>query len=431
MKQLIFVVLRQLWNRLRYGSATPYLPPHTPLRMRKTGQSVLWRRLSLSVSLVAISAFPASAQFTFGGKGSASVVVTDSLKRLANGTAAAPSLAFLNSAGAGLYRFGADTLGIAAAGTRSAIIGNGFIGLNDGTAGAPSLRFTNPVDGPTGFYRFAQHEIGLTTNGLGRLRFTSHVYAVSDNALDFGDAASNRPRTYYAATAFRGPAGSAATPVFSRYDDNDTGGYFFGPDTLGWATGGVHSLRVSGGATPTIAGGAGNMTILAGTGNSRTLTLQATSSVGVANTFAIGASDTLKLPGKAIASALTAASGTPNSVCLDATTKQILENAATSCVVSSLRYKKNVRPLAHRTALDIVRTLQPKTFQYKTNNRTAIGLIAEDVYDIDSRLVTRDSTGPNAVNYEQVTVALLAVVQQQQEQINTLIAEVRALKRAR
>lgn len=130
--------------------------------------------------------------------------------------------------------------------------------------------------------------------------------------------------------------------------------------------------------------------------------------------FAYGISDTLVAFGKMKAGALTAASGTPNSVCIDATTKQILENAATSCVVSSRRYKKNIRPLTYALAAGIVDSLAPKTFQYRANNRTAFGLIAEDVYGVSDRLVTRDSIGPNSVNYEQVTILLLRVVQEQQ-----------------
>lgn len=156
-------------------------------------------------------------------------------------------------------------------------------------------------------------------------------------------------------------------------------------------------------------------------GTSDTLGL---ASRGVA--FAKGISDTLLINSKAKAPALTAASGTPNSVCMNATTKQLLENAATSCVVSSRRFKKNIAPLSDVTAQRIVQRLRPTTFTYKDGSREAIGLIAEDAAVADGRLVSRDSDGKvHSVNYEQVTILLLAVVQRQQRQIDSLLATAR------
>ena len=322
--------------------------------------------------------------------------------------------------------------------------------------------------------------------------------------------------------------GNAAFPAYSwnssaAGNDANTGFYRFGEDTIGISTGGAHSLRISGGATATIAGGAGNMTLLGGTGASRTLTLQTTTSGSAAkNTLVLGADssatflgqiksalsnnttllattsaattgyvqltdfsntsgrfvaglegsvggtvttgstayaallgninnvpvelfanntvrvsvsatsttinnrtivtgDTIRSTSKVRFTGLTAASGSPNSVCQDATTKELLENAASSCVVSSLRYKENIRPLTLVTASKIVAQLRPVTYNYKRRGRMAIGLIAEQVDTVDTRLVSRDGQGrANSVNYEQVTIALLTVVQQQQLVLDSL-----------
>lgn len=62
-------------------------------------------------------------------------------------------------------------------------------------------------------------------------------------------------------------------------------GAFPASSTLQLLTAGAVSATLSGGASATLTGGAGNMIIVAGTGNSRTMTLQSTTSGGVATTF--------------------------------------------------------------------------------------------------------------------------------------------------
>ena len=324
---------------------------------------------------LACNVAPAFSQIrTIGGPdvlGTLRITTLDSLKATlfwaANGSATAPSISFLNSRGLGLYRLGADTLGFAAAG-----------GL--------AFRMTNGV--------------------------------------------------------FQGPVGSAGSPTFSFSGDDNLGLFRFGTDTLAVATGGVATLRILGGSGATILGSnAGNMNIIAGTGNSRTMTLQTTTSAGTAkNTLVLGAdssatflgkliiADTIRTSGKIRATALTASSGTPNVVCIDATTKEFTENAASTCVVSSQRFKRNIMSLSTSWAQRIVDMLQPVTFTYRDGGRAAIGLIAEQADTVDRRLVSYDKQRrPHSINYEQVTVALLAVVKQQQRSIDSLRMQMRTL----
>ena len=162
------------------------------------------------------------------------------------------------------------------------------------------------------------------------------------------------------------------------------------------------------------------MTILAGTGNDRTLTFQSSNSSGTATTFAVGQGDTLKTT-HIIAVGLTAASGTPNSMCLDAATKQVLENAALTCTVSAKRFKHNITALSNAEALRIVMDLKPSTFTYNAGKRKSIGLIAEDVDKTDSRLTFRDHYGRlNSVDYQALGPILVRVVQEQQRRIEAL-----------
>ena len=60
--------------------------------------------------------------------------------------------------------------------------------------------------------------------------------------------------------------------------------------------------------------------------------------------------------------------------------------------------------------------------------REFIGLIAEEVAEIDPRLVHYYDGRPDGVMYDRITVGLLGIVQEQQEQIDALRAEIEALK---
>jgi hypothetical protein len=295
--------------------------------------------------------------------------------RLGNGSAAAPSFSFTNSTGAGLYRFGADTIGFATNGAHSLDVSGGATVKLRGGAGNMII------------------QAGTGTSRTLALQVTD-ASSVARTCLSVSDA-----QVYLANS---GCVGTIAPKDTIRFEGTST----------------------------KVLGGAGNMTITAGTGNARSLTLQSSNSTGVATTFASGAGDTLKITAHAIATGLTAAAGTPHSICRNSATGEITNNAATSCVVSSRRYKQDIKPLAVDDAVGMLSRLRPSTFQYKEGGRRAIGLIAEEVDSVDARLVTRDEKGRvNSVNYEQITILLLSTVQRQQRQIDSLRVLVQGLKK--
>jgi hypothetical protein len=298
----------------------------------------LFAVVAILVAMCGVVAPVAAQGGTIGGStGGGNAVVTDSLKRLANGSAAAPSLAFLNSTTTGLYRFGADTLGIATGGAASLFV-----------SGGASAKLGNAAGNNWDLMSGANAKLRITSTGIQSI------------------------------------------------------------DTLVLGAG-------------VMRGGAGNMTIRAGTGNSRTMLLQATNGSGTATTAITVKFDTVRVHDEVVLPSLSAASGTPNSVCMDATSKQVTENAATSCVVSAARFKSNIIPLSLPTASRIVTQLVPQTFTYRSGGRRAIGLIAEQADTVDHRLATRNANGQiNSVNYEQVTIVLLKVVQEQQRRLDAM-----------
>ena len=318
--------------------------------------------------------------------------------RAGNGTAALPSFTFNGDLNTGFYRFGADTLGFATGGNRVAIF------APDSTL-ALFTRGRLMMDGPAG-NTYLQNTSGADTitfavAGTQGPKFTARI-----NMSSGGTAADPGLRF--------NPAGT----VYGIHVTNIGGGN----DTVAIINNAQRALGVYGGAgATTLIGGAGSMTILAGTGASRTLTLQATTGASAVVDPIIIKHDTTRFLDELVAAGLTASSGTPNAVCIVSASKQLTENAASSCVVSSRRFKENISALPYDSALRIVTQLSASQFTYRQGKRRAIGLIAEDVSRVDPRLVTYDGRGQiNSVNYEQVTIALLVVVQQQQRDIDQL-----------
>ncbi len=120
---------------------------------------------------------------------------------------------------------------------------------------------------------------------------------------------------------------------------------------------------------------------------------------------------------------------------------------------SSLRkYKDNIQPLDPAASLDEVMKLKPRSFVWKSTGHKEIGFVVDEVQPLDDRLVTygkdapvgevRDPKDPskvvtpaqnqnviaNGVAYRQMTALLTAAIQAQQAEIDSLKAEVAALK---
>jgi len=96
---------------------------------------------------------------------------------------------------------------------------------------------------------------------------------------------------------------------------------------------------------------------------------------------------------------------------------------------SSLRYKHDIASLDTADALTAVMAMRPITYRGKTDEdqRRYVGFVAEEMATIAPLLATYDEGGesgtPNYVTYDRVTAYLVAVVQQQQAEINALKAQ--------
>lgn len=134
-------------------------------------------------------------------------------------------------------------------------------------------------------------------------------------------------------------------------------------------------------------------------------------SVNTSNTVVLGRSqDTVRIPGNLVLGNLGVAGIT--SLCWNPI------NQISTCS-SSARYKTNVQPLLG--GLEIIKQLHPVTFTWKAGQQPDLGLIAEEVAEVEPLLSIHNDKGEiEGVKYAQLNVILINAIKQQQQQIEAL-----------
>lgn len=127
-----------------------------------------------------------------------------------------------------------------ASGTLSGIDASGNVGLpitlglfGDGTVAAPSISFTSDSD--TGIYRIGANNLGVSVGGA--------------KQIDIGSSGVGITNDITAGGVIRPSAGSVGTPALSFTTDVDTGVYSIGANNLGLAVGGVAAIDIAAAAT--------------------------------------------------------------------------------------------------------------------------------------------------------------------------------------
>ena len=86
---------------------------------------------------------------------------------------------------------------------------------------------------------------------------------------------------------------------------------------------------------------------------------------------------------------------------------------------SDIRLKTNVKPLG--SELDKVMELQPVSYNWKSDNSSDIGFIAQEVEKIFPEVVhTNPTTNLKSIDYPKLTVFLVQALQEQQKEIDQL-----------
>ncbi|MFH2071691.1 MAG: hypothetical protein ABIJ75_02445, partial [Actinomycetota bacterium] len=153
---------------------------------------------------------------------------------LASGSAAAPGLVFTADPDTGLYRIGANQVGIAVGGVLA-------LGVGASVAAAVPFRAPDGTLPATPVYSFA------TDTDTGAYSPSGDVYGIAVGGvlrLSIAAAAVTSEVAVLAPTFQASASGTAAAPAVTFIGDLDTGLYRAGADVLGVATGGVARLAI-------------------------------------------------------------------------------------------------------------------------------------------------------------------------------------------
>jgi endosialidase-like protein len=94
---------------------------------------------------------------------------------------------------------------------------------------------------------------------------------------------------------------------------------------------------------------------------------------------------------------------------------------------SSIRYKTNLNSFS--SGMDLVRRMRPVSFNWKEGGMRDVGLVAEEVAEVEPLLVTHNDDGEiEGVKYDRITVVLVNAIKEQQQEIETLKARLQALE---
>lgn len=133
---------------------------------------------------------------------------------------------------------------------------------------------------------------------------------------------------------------------------------------------------------------------------------------------------TLSVTGTVGFDGLTAAGATSDAICLSSTKEIVMNTGGVSCTVSSARFKHNIESLDAEKGLSFANLLRPVSFEYNGTNKSSLGFIAEEVNELDSRLVfyEQDGTTPRGVNYEAFAPILTKAIQELDIKVNEIIS---------
>mgnify|MGYP001616378148 CR=1 FL=1 len=159
---------------------------------------------------------------------------TSPIGSFSDGTVGAPGISFTSDLDNGLYRIRTNNIGVSAAGAKVLDIGTtglgvvGVLNTGNGTASLPSLAFTSDLN--SGVYRIGADSIGITSGG-------SKIVEVRSNGISVtGTLASSG--LFSPATAINNSAGTVGNPAYSFTGQTDLGFYKASRTQLGVAVSG-------------------------------------------------------------------------------------------------------------------------------------------------------------------------------------------------
>lgn len=163
-----------------------------------------------------------------------SQLVVGDQAQFSNGTVSLPEITFTSDADTGLYRIGANDLGVTAGGVNTASFTATQLSVISGAVTTPGLTIIGDVD--TGIYRIAADNLGITAGGSNVLDMTAAVTTINAKVIIPDDVllVAN---------------GSVSAPSIGFATDPDSGLYRIGTNSIGIAAEGVNVITVT---TPSV-----------------------------------------------------------------------------------------------------------------------------------------------------------------------------------
>lgn len=196
--------------------------------------------------------------------------------------------------------------------------------------------------------------------------------------------------------------------------------------TLSLTSGTTGAVTLDSGTTGNVNVGTGNnaKTVNVGTGTAGNIINVGTNNT-TADTINVGSAlDTINLTSGTI-NIPNPGAQTNGSTVLCINSNQVRIGAtATSCDTSSERFKHDIANLTDALGIDAIRLLRPVSYTYNDSGKNALGFVAEEVNQIDSRPVVFDANGdPYALEYDQFTPMLTKALQQVDSKVSDLEAK--------
>ena len=131
-----------------------------------------------------------------------------------------------------------------------------------------------------------------------------------------------------------------------------------------------------------------------------------------------------------------AATGTPilNTVNIGNVSASVL-NVGSVNQGSDMRFKNFIFPLETKYGLSFINNLKPVTYNLISNGKNSIGLIAQDVEEVDASsyftgsFINENSVEMKTVDYSKMVVPLIKAVQELSDEIDRLKKEIEELKK--
>ena len=332
---------------------------------------------------------------------------------------------------------GCATTNVGLNGTLLNGLGTGLLKNTTGT-GVPSIAVANtdylPVASPTATGTLTVPVISITGNGAA----STPAATLGGTWFSGGSSSTTTPQFYVNCNGSTQPAWSTSGTGIAA--NSCTG---FVGNLIELAVNGANEFSVSSagavstktitanGGASTLSGGTLNFNVSAGssTSNLGTGTTSGLVSIGGASNATTIASPTVNLSG--ITASSLAQTGT---VCIGAG-GALTYDTTTTCLLSALKFKQDVQPLD--VGLSELMKLRPVSYSLKPQYDPdhlgrQIGMIADEVQDVDPRLVGLDGEGKvHGVRYEQMVALLAKAIQEQQQQISELRVKVSKMQHSR